>query len=502
MANQEQLDILKKGVSAWNEWLKANSIPGWDIDLSGADLSNMELTNIDFSYVNLSSAKLNNVKLHNANLHETNLCNADLTAAELNGADLSKADLSQAGLSYAELRRANLSEAKLNGARLHQSKLEYANLMNAQFKKADLSSASLNQVTANYTDFSEADLSGAVFDKADIWRAIFSGANLKKASFRDGVSGNEADFSGADLSGADLSKASLITSKFIKSNLTEADLSKTDLRQAELHGANLCNAKLRDAELVETDFSEADLRGADLRGADLVKTIFADAVMIDCMVYGTSVWDLQGSFKEQKNLVINSNDAQPPITTNNIKDAQFISLILDNPEIRGVLNTLTTKTVLILGRFADESRKAVLDALRKELRAHNLLPIVFDFERPEDKDFTETVKTLAGMCYFVIADVTSPKSSPLELQATVPDYQIPFVPIIQEMEGTFAMMQNLQTKYPWVLDTLSYQDADQLVRILEKGIIDRAKAKHEELRNIKKRRPEIIKASKFEESVS
>jgi hypothetical protein len=39
---------------------------------------------------------------------------------------------------------------------------------------------------------------------------------------------------------------------------------------------------------------------------------------------------------------------------------------------------------------------------------------------------------LAG--YFVIADVTNPKSSPLELQAVVPDYQIPFVPIIQEPE--------------------------------------------------------------------
>ena len=34
----------------------------------------------------------------------------------------------------------------------------------------------------------------------------------------------------------------------------------------------------------------------------------------------------------------------------------------------------------------------------------------------------------------MIADVTDPKSSLFELQAAVPDYQIPFVPIIQKGE--------------------------------------------------------------------
>ena len=143
------------------------------------------------------------------------------------------------------------------------------------------------------------------------------------------------------------------------------------------------------------------------------------------------------------------------ITVDNIKVAQFIYLILKNEEIRDVINTLTSKSVLILGRFIPE-RKAILDALRNKLREYNLLPIVFDFDRPIDKDFTETIKTLAGISYFVIADVTNPKSSPLELQATVPDYQIPFVPIIQEGESPFAMMVDLQKKYPWVLPTRSY----------------------------------------------
>ena len=64
--------------------------------------------------------------------------------------------------------------------------------------------------------------------------------------------------------------------------------------------------------------------------------------------------------------------------------------------------------------------------------------------------------------YFVIADITNPKSSPLELQAIVPDYQIPFVPIIQEGEQPFAMLEDLY-KYSWVLrPVLRYPSIDKL----------------------------------------
>ncbi|MBL0345391.1 MAG: hypothetical protein IPP54_09040 [Anaerolineales bacterium] len=235
-----------------------------------------------------------------------------------------------------------------------------------------------------------------------------------------------------------------------------------------------------------------------LINANFLRTKVDGANISNSKIYGVNVWDLEGEFKEQNQLII-TLDETSAITVDNIKVAQFIYLILNNKEVRDVLNTLTSKTVLILGRFALPERKVVLDALRNKLREYDLLPIVFDFERPDDKDFTETIKTLAGMCYFVIADVTNPKSSPLELQATVPDYQIPFVPIIQEGESPFAMMVDLQKKYDWVLDTISYKDGDQLIRILKKGIIDRAMQKHDELRLIKAQMPTVISASQFEE---
>ena len=55
-------------------------------------------------------------------------------------------------------------------------------------------------------------------------------------------------------------------------------------------------------------------------------------------------------------------------------------MLLHNEKIRHVIDTITSKAVLILGRFTRE-RKAVLDALREELRKRNYLPILFDFEQ-------------------------------------------------------------------------------------------------------------------------
>ena len=64
---------------------------------------------------------------------------------------------------------------------------------------------------------------------------------------------------------------------------------------------------------------------------------------------------------------------------------------LNNKKIREVIDTITSKLVLILGRFTPE-RKAILDALRDTLRERNYLPVVFDFDKPASRDLTETVQ--------------------------------------------------------------------------------------------------------------
>jgi hypothetical protein len=102
-----------------------------------------------------------------------------------------------------------------------------------------------------------------------------------------------------------------------------------------------------------------------------------------------------------------------------------VYLLLHNEKICDIIDTVGRKGVLLPGRFT-EGRIVILDRLRDELRKRGYLPIVFNFDKPETKDFTETVRLLAGLSKFVITDITNPKSSPLELQATVLEIMVPF----------------------------------------------------------------------------
>ena len=358
-----------------------------------------------------------------------------------------------------------------------------------KLRKVNLSGANLKEVNFFEADLSEANLRGANLIGADL-RANLSKADLRKANLYS------ADLDFAILTEADLSDTNLVEAILVGANLNRSNLIRADLSEAYLVGADFSGADLSEAIFYRTNLGQANLTGANLsrtnlQGASLIGTNIDKAKISGSSVYGISVWDLKGKFEDQKDLII-TREGETVITADNIKVAQFLYLILNNEEIRDVINLLTSRTVLILGRFVLPERKEILEALRITLRKYNLLPIVFDFERPTDKDFTETIKTLAGLSYFVIADVTNPKSSPLELQATVPDYQIPFVPIIQEGEQPFSMMVDLQKKYDWVLNTITYDSAITLMRVLKPLIIDPAMKKHNELRLIKAQELDVI----------
>jgi hypothetical protein len=313
-------------------------------------------------------------------------------------------------------------------------------------------------------DLSKSALSGANLSGANLSGANLSGANLSGAKlFR-------ADLDRALLTGANLSEAYLSGSKLTRANLSEVDLSGANLRGANLSGAYLSEAHL----------SEADLSDADLTRSTLVKTHLTRTTLTDCSIYGISAWSLNLEGAKQQNLNV-SDEGEPAIMVDNLEGAQFIYLLLNNEKIRDVIDTIGEKGVLILGRFTEE-RKRVLDAIRDRLRELGFVPMMFDFERPSQQDFDETIKTLAGLSRFIIADITNPKSSPLELQATMPDYMVPFVPIIHEDEEPFAMFQGLQHKYgEWVLDVLEYDSAANLLEVLDEAVVRPALDKSDQL---------------------
>jgi Pentapeptide repeats (8 copies) len=316
-------------------------------------------------------------------------------------------------------------------------------------------------------------LDGINFWSTDLRGANLSGTNLFHANLI------EATLIETDLTYANLEQAYLTSADLSRANLAAAELTQADLLAANLTGADLSDANLFDANLSEAQLSYANIRGANLTRARLIETNFEGANLTGCTVYGVSAWRLNLTGAQQSDLVITPAD-EPKVTVDNLEVAQFIHLLLDNEKIRGVIDTIGKKGVLILGRFSGE-RKAVLDALRMALRQRDFLPMVFDFEKPTQRDFTETIMTLAGLSLFVIADITNPRSAPLELQATVPDYMIPFVPIIAEGEPPISMFIDLQRKFDWVLDVLEYDSIDHLLTGLQDAVIVPALQKHEVL---------------------
>ncbi len=299
----------------------------------------------------------------------------------------------------------------------------------------------------NGIDWRRADLRGARLDGAVLIEADLSRADLRNASL-----------AGAVLTGANLRRADVRGANLAGAVLRWADLDRSLLTGCTLRLANVGGARMRGADLRDCDLFLANLVGADLSGADLSGS----------RVYGVSAWDVDLTNARQDRLVI-TRGSQPVVEVGDLQVAQFLHLILANSNIRSVIDTLTTKVVLLLGRFTPE-RKAVLNRVRDALAARGFVPILFDFEKPASRDFSETVVTLAHLARFVVADLTDPRSLPKELEAIVPRLAVPVLPILQSGVRPYAMFSDYW-KYDWVLDIVRYETAQKLVDHLDRFVV-------------------------------
>ncbi|PTQ87812.1 pentapeptide repeat-containing protein [Nitrosomonas ureae] len=275
----------------------------------------------------------------------------------------------------------------------------------------------------------------------------FSRCNLNRASLRN------CTFTDCDFSESHLHFADLVDSLHQRSNFSGAGLNVSKIGSAKFVDCNFSDAQLSYCTAEETSFVGAQLIRTKMDNMSLVKTDFSNAVIDGVFVYGTSTWDLKLEGATQQNIYISSESLT--ITVPDLELAQFIALLVRNSNIRKIIDTITSKVVLILGRFTPE-RKTMLDAIKVEIQTHGFLPVLFDFEGPQSRDLTETVTTLASMSRFVVADISGAKSVPQELSVIVPHFpSLPVQPIIQDGELEYGMFEHFE-RYPWVLEKLIY----------------------------------------------
>ena len=327
-----------------------------------------------------------------------------------------------------------------------------------------------------------------------------------------------ADFSGIDLIGIDLSGCDITEGQFVDANLTGAHLFSSNLTCANFRRATLWNTNFENARLPMADFREANLRDAHFKGADLseanlsgavlVGTNFDNAILRGCNVYGCSCWNVNLSEADQSNLVIRRGAlefseieeinlyelkdefppdylarlAEPAITVDNLEVAQFIYSLLHNEKIRSLLDTVTSKVVLILGNFNDQ-RKPVLDAIREELRNHDYVPVLFDFSRPSSLSYDETITLLARMARFIIADVTEAREIRAELASIVQQLpSVPIQPLLKVGEEEWGTFQNNFRNRPSVLPLYQYSNLRELISKVPTKVVMPAEKKARELR--------------------
>jgi uncharacterized protein YjbI with pentapeptide repeats len=367
-----------------------------------------------------------------------------------------------------DLRNCNLSIELFRHAKLPKIEFTRTGRIRKAAYKAIWNSQDLRNLDLHKTDLREALLDGINLERADLAYADLENADMTNVNLTK-----------ADLHRADLTRVVAMNANFTQANLEEASMSGAAFLDSNFRGANLSKGNLQSADLTRANLRCANLKRADLRSSILVQTNFEGADLTECRVFGVSVWKLRLLGAKQLNLNISSS-GEPKITVDNLEVAQFIHLLLNNKKIRGVIDTIARKVVLILGRFTPE-RKAVLDAIREELRKRDYLPVLFDFDKPATRDITETMRTLAHLSRFIIADISDPSSIPLELQAVVPDLAVPVQPLLLSGQREFSMFDDLRKKYHWVLATHQYTDINDLLASLGDKVIAPAEQMAKEL---------------------
>lgn len=156
---------------------------------------------------------------------------------------------------------------------------------------------------------------------------------------------------------------------------------------------------------------------------------------------------------------------------------------LDGEEVSRVLSDIAQRSVLILGRFTAE-RKAILDGIRRAVSSppHRYVPLLFDFDKPGDRDLIESIVRFAAVSRFVIADLSDPKSVPAELQAIVPQFpSLPVIPIIQADQREYPVSDHILRRQSVHGQVVKYRDLAHLLSILDVQVLAPAEQLYGEL---------------------
>ncbi len=160
--------------------------------------------------------------------------------------------------------------------------------------------------------------------------------------------------------------------------------------------------------------------------------------------------------------------------------ARLLLEALSKRTISSVLEEVQKSLVLLLGNFSDPNIER-LSLLQAALERRGFHPVIFNFAPPAYADLGETIRLLAGLAGFVVAEMSERRSVAMELQLLAHQLSVPIVPVIAKDQEPLALFRDFIGKYDWVLPPRVYEDINSLVKNLDEVIIVPAQRKREEL---------------------
>ena len=156
---------------------------------------------------------------------------------------------------------------------------------------------------------------------------------------------------------------------------------------------------------------------------------------------------------------------------------------LDGEGVSRMLSEIASRSVLILGRFT-AARKPALELIRREIstRPRPYVPILFDFDRPDELTMLESVLRFAAVSRFVIADLSDPKWVLAEFGKIAGAFNsLPIVPIIhasQREDEVVAYVEGFRSAHKVV----RYRDEAHLRSLLDSEILKAGETLHDTLK--------------------
>lgn len=334
------------------------------------------------------------------------------------------------------------------------------NLENAQLKGIQL---------LNY-DFTKANLNGINFSDAKLIDCNFGDATLENANFEK-ANCSFSLFHKAILKGANFNNSELINTVMVNSNCSNAIFTNSSIVQnlsggADFSGVDFSNSKIILSNLVECNLTQSKFINTFLSGSNISRSNLNDSIIKSSTIFGLSAWGVSTENSVHENLTITNDYDESIITVDDLEIASFIYLISNNKKISQAIDNITTKVVLILGRFTTK-RLDILNHIKSVLKQIGFVPVLFDFEKPKQRDLTETIGLIGRMSRFVIADLTDAKSIPQELSELIPySPSIKFFPIVEKGSSSYSMFEHFE-KYPWVGKKFEYENKKDLTEYIE-----------------------------------